>query len=329
MRTYDLRPAATQDLPTLTRLLPPWELDTATFCDGDPDDQLLLALPIDTAHAAALGCIRIRRAIGLTQPRYWFHVGYRVHAAADLGMFRRERTLMLGNDHTGAAELCNIAVDTGQLDAAEQAQLVQFLVRAALLLLHRDHRQQAADHSTLPRVIATLPGRRDARGASPFWDGLGRHFYPDDVDAALARFGSPWFTHVAALLPRHPLVVSVLHADAQAAIGATDVRAEALRAALHGAGLRAGQHVDLRDGGPVFEAHLDLVGCPSMQRARVLIRDTLEAPQPALLTTDAGARLYLVSAMRSGGDRLAILPAEAARYGLVDGDSAWIDLAPG
>lgn len=329
MTTYDLRAATTLDLPALTRLLPPWELDTATFCDGDPDDQLLLALPTHTAEAAALGCIRIRRAIGLTQPRYWFHVGYRVHAAADLGMYRRERTLMLGNDHTGAAELCNIAVDIGQLDVAEQAQLVQLLVRAALLLLHRDHRQQPVDGSTLPRVIATLPGKRDAHGAAPFWEGLGRHFYADDVDAALARFGSPWFTHVAALLPRHPLVVSVLHADAQAAIGATDARAEALRAALHGAGLRAGQHVDLRDGGPVFEAHLDLVGCPSMQHVRLLLRDTLDAPQSALLIADTGARLCLLSAARSDRDGLTVLPADAARYGLVDGESAWVDLAPG
>lgn len=329
MSTYDLRCATTQDLPALARLLPAWELDTASFCDGDDNDQLLLALPTHTAGAAALGCIRIRRAIGLTQPRYWFHVGYRVHAAADLGMFRRERTLMLGNDHTGSAELCNIAVDAAQLDAAQQAHLLQLLVRAALLLLHRDHRQQPADGSTLPRVIAALPGLRDERGAAPFWEGLGRHFYPDDVDAALARLGSPWFTHVAALLPRHPLVVSVLRADTQAAIGATDARAGQLLAALRGAGLRAGQHVDLRDGGPVFEAHLDLVGCPSMRRVRLVLRDTLDAPQLALLAADSGTQLCVPPAESISDDILALTRVDADRHGLRDGQSVWIDLPPG
>ena len=76
----------------------------------------------------------------------------------------------------------------------------------------------------------------------------------------------------------------------------------------------------------MFEAHLDLVGCPSMQRARLLIRDALDAPRPVLLAANAGARLCLLSAERCGADGLVILAADAARYGLVDGESAWIDL---
>ncbi|MCB1614187.1 MAG: arginine N-succinyltransferase, partial [Xanthomonadales bacterium] len=73
---------------------------------------------------------------------------------------------------------------------------------------------------------------------SPFWQGLGRHFFAGDVAQAQARFGLLWQTHVAALLPRHPLVVSILHESAQAAIGAVDAAAMPWCDALRRAGLR-------------------------------------------------------------------------------------------
>ena len=102
-----IRPADAADLTQLATLLPGWTLDTSGFADGSDDDCLLLAC----AGSRVLACIRARRCVGLEQPRYWFHVGCRVHAAADLGMFRRERTVLLGNDHTGAAELSDYVVE--------------------------------------------------------------------------------------------------------------------------------------------------------------------------------------------------------------------------
>ena len=101
MSEFSIRAARADDLPRLTQLLPAWALDTAGFVDGDGDEQLLLAL----TASAPLACLRVQRHVGLGDPRYWFHVGCRVHAASELGMFRRERTLLLGNDHTGAAEI--------------------------------------------------------------------------------------------------------------------------------------------------------------------------------------------------------------------------------
>ena len=187
----------------------------------------------------------------MDQPRFWFHVGCRVHAASELGMFRRERTLLLGNDLTGAAEFSDFAV-RAQIDHATSARLANDLVAAGLHFLRQGSRTEA----DLPRVIACLPGPRCEDGSAPFWNGLGRHFFPGDVDEALARFGGLWQTHVAALLPRHPLVVSVLQEPAQAAIGQVHPAAALWRDVLREHGLRAGQHIGLYDGGPVFEAHL-------------------------------------------------------------------------
>ncbi|MBK8067882.1 MAG: arginine N-succinyltransferase [Rhodanobacteraceae bacterium] len=247
MSACEIRPADAGDLPRLSALLPAHTLDSAGLPD-DEDDCLMVAC----AGPRLLACARIRKAIGLEQPRFWFHVGCRVHAAADLGMFRRERTLLLGNDHTGAAEITDFCVDPAVAAGGDAGPLAARMVASALEWL----RGRPAVDGEIPRVIAALPGPLSADGSPAFWNGLGRHFFPGDVDEVQARFGPSWEAHVAALLPRHPLVVSVLRGESQAAIGALRPDAAVWRDALTAAGLHPGQHVGIHDGGPVYEAHL-------------------------------------------------------------------------
>lgn len=113
-------------------------------------------------------------AIGLQQPRHWYHVGRIVHAAAELSLFRPQRTLLLGNDLTGANELVGLveAADTEALAAA------------------RAVRQAQAGLPSGERLIVELPGVRDADGRSPFWLGLGRHFCPTSPEEAERRHGA-------------------------------------------------------------------------------------------------------------------------------------------
>ncbi|MGE4071550.1 MAG: arginine N-succinyltransferase [Lysobacterales bacterium] len=319
MNAWKLRAATSADLPRLTRLLPAWELERASFIEDEGDSLLLLAFPMQTSatEEPPLACVQLRRRIGLSQPRYWYHVGVVVHAAAELGMFRRERTLLLGNDHTGATELSDFAVDDQLATAAQQRELPSVLVRAALLLLYRDWQLQAEAGSQPPKVIAAVPGRRDASGHSPFWQGLGRHFYPGDVDQAQARFGQLWQTHVAALLPRHPLVVSILHESAQAAIGAMDEAAMPWCDALRRAGLRAGQYLNLFDAGPVFEAPLDLLRCSGAVGSHALdLGPSASQPAPVLLTADSGSEVYIARASIHGDGRVSLSPEQVELFGL-------------
>jgi arginine N-succinyltransferase len=215
------------------------------------------------------GCVRVRRGIGLEQPRYWYHVGRAVQAAPELGLHHSQRTLLLGNDLTGAWEIADLACDRAALDEGAQSILLQRLLAAAFDCIARERgdaeglRGEAAGRASLAcglaeheRVICEVPGMRDAEGASPFWRSLGRHFYDGDVLLAAERHGPSWRTHVAALLPREPLLVSFLASDAQAAIGVPGVRSRQVVRALHAAGLRAGRYVTIDDAGPVFEAEL-------------------------------------------------------------------------
>jgi arginine N-succinyltransferase len=182
-----------------------------------------------------------------------------VHAAAELALYHRQRTLLLGHDHTGASELSDIAWARGELSTAEQSAALHALVGVALQTLAAQRRHYAM------RLVAELPGVRDAAGQSPFWQGLGRHFYGGDPAAAHAQHGPAWRSHVAALLPRQVIYTSFLPEAAQAAIAQCDAPTLLLREVLEDAGLRYSHHVNVEDGGAILEAAID--DLPAVQRS--------------------------------------------------------------
>jgi arginine N-succinyltransferase len=189
--------------------------------------------------------LRLRPPIGLQRPRWWYHVGCAVHAAAEIGVLHRQPTLLLGNDLTGAAELSDIGHRDDSLPAV--GAVLATVLTAALDAIAREPEVYGE------RLIAELPGRRDAQGRSPFWLGLGRHFYAGDPLEAEAHHGRAWRSHVAALLPRQLVYTSFLPDDAQAAIGAVAEAAQPQAAALAAAGWRYQGHVRIDDAGPVLE----------------------------------------------------------------------------
>lgn len=241
---WQVRPATHADLPALAALLP-LTADLRLPAAGDGECWLVAAPPQGGPQA----CLRLRPVIGRQPVRYWYHVGCAVHAAPSLNLFHRQRTLLLGNDHTGACELADIAWDTRPARPG-QAALLRLLIRAVLL---RVARQRAAFG---PELIVELPGLRDAAGQSPFWQGLGRHFYAGDPLHAARRLGPGWRSHVAMLLPRQPVHVAFLPEAAQAALGQVPASAQVLAQVLAAEGLRDSAHVRIDDGGPVLSAPL-------------------------------------------------------------------------
>jgi arginine N-succinyltransferase len=189
--------------------------------------------------------------IGLTLPRVWYHVGTTVHAARELGLFHTQRTLLLGHDHTGASELAGIAWDRTEHPLATQSRALMALLDAALAHIA----ERRGEHAE--RLMVELPGVRDAAGQSPFWQGLGRHFYEGDPQQAAAVHGAAWRSHVAALLPRQPIYASFLPEAAQAAIAQVSPETLVLREVLEECGLRYAHHVNVEDGGPVLDAAID------------------------------------------------------------------------
>lgn len=217
-----------------------------------PGERWRVATAADGTPRAAL---RLVPAIGLDLPRASYHVGCVVHAARELGLFHRQRTLQLGHDHTGASELADIAWARDHqgtpLGLAEQAAALHALLADALACIHAERTRYA------PVLVAELPGPRDAAGHSPFWQGLGRHFYRGDPAAALATHGPAWRSHLAPLLPQQMVYTSFLPPEAEAAIGQVADSARVLREVLADAGFRYDHHVNVEDGGPILERHIE------------------------------------------------------------------------
>jgi arginine N-succinyltransferase len=251
MTALHVRDATAADLPLLQAWLAPGAARDLPAPGARSEAWLVVARRADDQP---LACLRLRRAIGLDLPRHWYHVGWVVHAAAELGLFHRLQTLQLGNDLTGASELADIAWQPG-LDAAAQAEVLAPLLAAALQALRAA--EPLAGASAL--LIAELPGLVDADGLSPFWQGLGRPFYDGDAQQAAQRFGPAWRSHVATLMPRQPVYSAFLPAAAQAAVGRAHPAAAVLAGLLQQAGLRPGGHITIDQGAPVLTAPLDLL----------------------------------------------------------------------
>jgi len=208
-----------------------------------------LEVSIDGCTASLL--VRTRIGIGTELPRVWYHVGTTVHASRELQLFHRQRTLLLGHDHTGASELADIRWTRSDVPLATQARTLHALLQATLEKIAGER----AEHAE--RLIVELPGVRDAAGQSPFWASLGRHFYDGDPADADALHGPAWRSHVATLLPRQPIYASFLAESAQAAIAQVQPEVLALRDVLEEIGLRYSHHVNVEDAGPVLDASVD------------------------------------------------------------------------
>jgi arginine/ornithine succinyltransferase subunit-like protein len=248
---FTVREALAADLP----LIAAWLVAQAPRPAAPPlpeaaHEHLLVALDDAGTPRATL---RLLPRIGLGLPRPSYRVGLVVHAAAELGLFHQQATLLLGHDLTGAAELAEPAHD-GTLGAADVAAAWHRLIDAA------HARINAARAAFGPRLVVELPGVVDAAGHSPFWQGLGRHFYSGEPTAAQAEHGRAWVWHAAALMPRQPLLAAFLPDAAQAAIGQPGAAALGLHAVLLQRGWRWRQQVRIDDGGPVLEAELAPLG---------------------------------------------------------------------
>lgn len=200
---------------------------------------------------------------GLTRSRHSFHLGRVVHAAAELGLHQVLRTLQLGQDATGEAEIA------GLFDTGAPAPALRALLDAALADLAAQRRAAGqggpqGPHSGVgegseggeggesgARVVVELPGARDAAGRSPFWDGLVRHFAAGaDARQLAERFGPAWTSHLGALLPRQSIHAAFLPEATQAQLGRP--APSPWLAVLREAGFSDWQHCRIDDGGPLW-----------------------------------------------------------------------------
>ncbi len=253
----------------------------------------------DSATGRIGGCCAVEAACGLDEPFYNYHVGATVIASRELKVYNPVPTLYLSNDYTGASVLCSLYLSpdfrgggSGKLLSRSRFLfMAQFLDRFA------------------EKVIAEMRGVSDAQGRSPFWEGLGRHFFTMDYDKAEHLVGMGNKSFIAELMPKHPIYTVLLPPEARAVLGKVHPQTAPALHLLENEGFRYQRYIDIFDGGPTVEApRNDIrsvrrsrtvrteIGKPSSKATPHLVSNTsLRDFRCALLEVDAGGGSVLLT----------------------------------
>jgi arginine N-succinyltransferase len=283
------------------------------------EDECYMFVLVDAASGRVAGISAIEAAIGLDEPWYNFRVHTLVHASQALDVYTAVPTLFLANDHTGHTELASLFLD----EAFRHGRNGPLIAKSRLLFI-----AEFAERFS-PKVIAELRGPLTPDGKSPFWEGLGRHFFAMEYSTADYLTGIGQKSFIAELMPRHPVYVNLLPDAARSAIAAVHEDTRPARALLEQEGFRYEGYVDIFDAGPTLECFRDNIH--AVRQSRVLPVHLGEAdPLP---DTHANLVTWLVANRRFGDwravlaaapghvDRFPLLPYAAEALGVSEGDS--------
>ncbi|MFA5939180.1 MAG: arginine N-succinyltransferase [Sinimarinibacterium sp.] len=283
---------------------------------AEPGHQRYMFVLEDTATGAVGGCCAIEAACGLDEPFYNYHVGLTVHASRALDVYSRVPTLYLSNDLTGTSVLCSL-----YLAPDFRADGVGHLLSKSRFLFIAEFRQRFAE-----KVIAEMRGVSDEAGRSPFWEGLGRHFFSIEYDDAEHIVGQGNKACIAELMPKHPIYTVLLPAEAQAIMGKVHPHTAPALRLLEQEGFRYQGYIDIFDGGPAVEAPTGEVR--SIQRSRTLRVQIGEPPAGGTTHLIANQNLRdfrcALATLNPQRDPLAIPPELAQALQLTAGDTARI-----
>jgi len=224
------------------------ELSEKSFAQavGQPGHERYMFVLEDSDSGRIGGCCAVEAACGLDEPFYNYRVGTTVHASRELKIYNLTPTLYLANDYTGTSVLCSLF-----LSPDFRAGGTGHLLSRSRFMLMAQFPQRFA-----PKVIAEMRGVSDDNGRSPFWEGLGRHFFTIDYGAAEHLVGMGNKAFIAELMPKHAIYTVLLSPEARAVIG--KVHAQTLPALhlLERENFRMQGYIDIFDGGPTVESPL-------------------------------------------------------------------------
>jgi arginine N-succinyltransferase len=222
----------------------------------------------DTTNGRMAGICAIKGAVGLDEPFYNYRIGTLVHSSRELDVFSRMDTLYLSNDLTGSTELCSLFLHPDYRSGNNG----KWLSKSRFLFIAQ------FPHLFTEKLIAEMRGYQADDGSSPFYEGLGRHFFKMDFNHVddLTAMGKKSF--IAELMPRQPMYVAYLPEDAQGVIGKVHRSTAPARKLLEAEGMHFEGYVDIFDAGPVLQARVS--------ELRAMRDSTIAIADPQAVSTD-------------------------------------------
>lgn len=198
----------------------------------------------DTATGELAGVSGIVSQVGGFEPWYSYEIHRERFTHRPLKIDREVPVLHLKQEHRGPSEVCSLFLRPERRRAGT----------GRLLSLSRFLFMGTFPRRFTEEVIAELRGYIDQTGRSPFWEAVGRHFFPIDFYAADVLSGLGEKDFIANLMPRHPLYLSLLGPEVEAAVGRVHHDSEPARALLLAEGFAQVDEVDIFDAGPLLRA---------------------------------------------------------------------------
>jgi arginine N-succinyltransferase len=277
-----------------------------------PEQRDYLFVMEDTGTGRLAGVCAIKGAVGLEEPFYNYRIGTLVHSSRELDVFTRMDTLYLSNDLTGATELCSLFLHPEYRSGNNG----KWLSKSRFLFIAQ------FPHLFTEKLIAEMRGYQADDGRSPFYEGLGRHFFKMDFNHVddLTALGKKSF--IAELMPRQPLYVAYLPEEAQAVIGKVHRSTTPARKLLEQEGLHFEGYVDIFDAGPVLQARVSELRALRDSTLAVVDGSAQSAEtEPVLISNTVFQDFRMIVAPSSPvGGRIALSAAEMDLLHCHDGD---------
>lgn len=279
------------DLVTLTDKV---EVSVASFAAAAVADKQFLMMLEESDTGALLGVSAVYSRIGRPFGFFSYHVDRLVNHSPQLEFALDCTVLSLSNAYTGLTEIGTLAVrpDARKGGAGRLLARARYMLMACFPDLFAD------------RVIAEMRGWQDADGNNPFWSAVGEKFFHMDFAHADVVSATKGAEFIANLVPKFPIYLDLLPAEARACIGRPHETSAIAMAMLMEEGFRYESYVDVFDAGPQVIAPRDRIRTVAESRTALI----------AIGDPGSGAPETIIANSRLDGFRLVCAPA------LDDGD---------
>jgi len=203
----------------------------------------------DVEKKKIVGTSGIAVGVGIDKPFYTYRLLHITHENREMKKRVDTELLQISNDFVGATEISTLFLAPEYRKSAAGRLLAK--ARYLLIAAHRDRFSDT--------IISEIRGWIDDKGKSPFWEGVGRHFFDMDFEQADQINGQGNTQFIMDLMPHHPLYTCMLPASARDVIGRPHDSALPAVRLLEGEGFRYVGAVDIFDAGPTFEVHKELL----------------------------------------------------------------------
>ncbi len=205
-----------------------------------PGGETYLFVLEDSQTPDVAGTCGIVSKVGGFEPFYAYRVETSVLESRQLDVRKEIQTLHLVEQHDGPCEVGSLFL-APKFRKEGNGRLLS-LSRFLFMAEHLEYFD--------PIVIAEMRGMVDDQGRSAFWDALGHHFF--DIDFPKADYLSMVNKKfIADLMPKHPIYIPLLPAEAQEVIGRVHPDTEPALKMLEDEGFRRCGMVDIFEAGPV------------------------------------------------------------------------------